>query len=214
MKEWLIHNKFILAALLILCACIWPVGVFRAEKISRTAADYSRNTDPIGQVAAIEEFVPQYDEIKTLGIDIGKLDGRANTGSIRLTVYDENVQELLSVTYPVQDMKDGELTDIPLDMKVTPGRRYFFGVQCEGYEEQAPVLHYRDETRNACPEHLHFYYGPVVQDGTVANMRFTYAVRLTWWQILFYDSFVIFIVVALGQLLRKKRENTIEESFR
>ena len=206
MKEWLIHNKFILAAALFLCALIWPVGIFKAESISRTAADYSKNTDPIGQVAAIEEFVPQYDEIKTLGIDIGKLDGRANSGTIRLTFYDENVQEILSVTYPVTDMKDGELTDIPVNAKLTAGKRYFFGVQCEDYDEIAPVIHYRDETRNACPEHLHFYYGPIVQESAIANMRFTYAVGLKWWQILFYDSFIIFAVIAAGQLLERKDE--------
>ncbi len=206
MKEWLNHNKFILAAALLLCALIWPVGIFKAETISRTAADYSKNTDPIGQVAAIEEFVPQYDTIKTLGIDIGKLDGKADSGTIRLTLYDENVQEIQSVTYPVQDMKDGELTDIPIDAKLTAGKRYFFGVQCEDYDEIAPVLHYRDEARNACPEHLHFYYGPVVQEGAIANMRFTYAVRLKWWQILFYDGFILFAMAALAQILDKRRE--------
>ncbi|MCR4705196.1 MAG: hypothetical protein K5641_03935 [Lachnospiraceae bacterium] len=206
MREWLIRNKFILAATLLLCALIWPVGIFRAETISRTAADYSKNTDPIGLVAAIEEFVPQYDEIKTLGIDIGKQGGKADSGNIRLTIYDENLQEILAVNYPVADMKDGELTDIPVDAKLTAGKRYFFGVQCEDYDESAPVLHYRDETRNACPEHLHFYYGPVVQEGAVANMRFTYAVRLKWWQILFYDSFIIFAVIAVSKLLEKKDE--------
>ena len=38
--------------------CVWPVGVFKDETISRTAADYSMETGPIGEVAAIQEFVP------------------------------------------------------------------------------------------------------------------------------------------------------------
>lgn len=205
MKQWIMQNKYILAVAVLLLLLVWPVGVFKDETISRTAADLSDSTDPIGLVLVLEEFIPQHDTIKTLGVDIGKLGGKANEGNIRLIFYDENLAELASYTYPVQDMKDGELTDIPVNMKLKAGNRYFFSLQCEDYGETAPVVHYRNEERNAPVEHLHFYYGPTVIDGAVANMRFTYAVPLHLSQILFYDSFVIFAMTFVAELLKRRK---------
>lgn len=38
------------------CLLVFPVGIIRDTKISRTAADYSMNTGPIGEVAAMGEL--------------------------------------------------------------------------------------------------------------------------------------------------------------
>ena len=59
-------GRYLTAVCVVACwLLIWPVGILKDEKISRTAADYSQNTGPIGEVAAIQEFVPQYDHIKS-----------------------------------------------------------------------------------------------------------------------------------------------------
>jgi len=185
--------------------CIWPVGVFMDEKISRTAADYSQNTGPIGDVAAIQEFVPQYAYVKSVGVDIGKLNGAANQGTLYLHFFDENVQEFASVAQDIPSMRDGELTDIPVNLKLEPGKHYYVRVQCQDFGDTPPILHYRSLSGNGPVENVHFYYGPVVIDDASANIRYIYGIPLNVAQILFYDSFILLlgaVVVGAGKRFR------------
>jgi len=203
---------FFTAFCVILCwLLIWPAGIMKDELISRTAADYSQNTGPIGEVAAIQEFVPQYDHIKSIGVDIGKLNGQANQGVLYLHFYDENLNEFARVPQDISQMRDGELTDIPVNMKLKAGSRYYLSVQCEDYGEMPPVLHYRSLAGNGPVENLHFYYGPVVIEDASANIRYIYKVPLNLVQILFYDSLILLlgaVVYSLaGRCVKGNEEN-------
>lgn len=184
---------------------IFPVGVFHDELISRTAADYSQNTGPIGEVAAIQEFVPQYDRIKSIGVDIGKLNGAANQGTLFLHFFDENLNEFASVPQDIASMRDGELTDIPVHLKLKAGKRYYIRIQCEDYGETPPVLHYRSLSGNGPVENLHFYYGPVVIEDASANIRFIYEIPLNLSQILFYDSVILLLGAVVVHVGRRGR---------
>lgn len=179
---------------------VFPVGILHDEKISRTAADYSMNTGPIGEVAAIQEFIPQYDRIKSIGVDIGKQGGAANQGTLYLHFFDENLQEFAAVPYEIASMKDGELTDIPVHMKLKAGRRYYLSVQCTDCGDTPPVLHYRSLSGNGPVENQHFYYGPVVIEDASANIRFIYEIPLNLSQILFYDSVILLLGVVMIRL--------------
>lgn len=183
---------------------IWPAGVIKDEKISRTAADYSMNTGPVGEVAAIQEFIPQYDEIKSVGVDIGKLDGQANQGTLYLHFFDEGLQEFASYPQKISDMKDGELTDIVVNLKLKAGARYYVSVQCEDFGDMPPVLHYRSLSGNGPLENQHFYYGPVVIEDASANIRYIYKIPLTIPQILFYDSLILLIGVVVADLIKHR----------
>lgn len=194
----------VLAAMLCGWLCIWPIGVFKDETISRTAADYSMDTGPIGQVAAIQEFIPAYDHIKSVGVDIGKLKGAADQGTLFLHFYDENLNLFASIPQDIPSMKDGELTDILVNLKLEAGKRYYIGIQCEDCGEVPPVLHYRSLSGNGPAENLHFYYGPNVIEDASANIRYIYRIPLTFSQILFYDSVVLLIGTAILCLFRKQ----------
>lgn len=187
---------------------VWPVGIFKDEFISRTAADYSMNTGHIGEVAAIQEFVPQYDHIKSIGVDIGKLNGAANQGTLYLHFYDENLNLFTSVPQDIPSMRDGELTDIPVNLKLEAGKRYYIGIQCEDVGDTPPILHYRSLSGNGPVENLHFYYGPNVIEDASANIRYIYRIPLTFPQILFYDSFVLLLGVTVICLLKRKGRKT------
>lgn len=193
----------VLALMLAAWLCIWPIGICRDETISRTAADYSMDTGPIGEVAAIQEFIPQYDHIKSVGVDIGKLNGAADQGTLFLHFYDENLNLFASVPQDIPSMKDGELTDILVDLKLEAGKRYYIGIQCEDCGDTPPVLHYRSLSGNGPSENLHFYYGPNVIEDASANIRYIYQIPLTLPQILFYDSFVLLAGVTLLCLGKK-----------
>lgn len=192
---------------------VFPIGIFYDELISRTAADYSMNTGPIGEVAAIQEFVPQYDRIKSVGVDIGKLNGAANQGTLVLHFFDKNLNEFASVPQDIASMRDGELTDIPVNLKLKAGSRYYVRVQCEDYGETAPVLHYRSLSGNGPAENLHFYYGPVVIEDASANIRYIYEIPLDLSQILFYDSVIFLLgaaVIRIGGSGKRKAPETGE----
>ena len=182
---------------------VWPGGLIKDELISRTAADYSTNTGPVGEVAAIQEFVPRYDHIKSVGVDIGKLDGAANQGTLYLHFYDENLTEFAKVPQDIAEMRDGELTDIPVNLKLEAGRRYYVGILCEGYGDAAPIVHDRSLSGNGPQENLHFYYGPNVIEDASANIRYIYKIPLTVSQILFYDSLILLLGVCIIHLIRK-----------
>lgn len=211
LKEWIKENLkqpvWVYLVLLLMLAgwiTIWPVGLLKDETISRTAADYSMETGPIGEVAAIQEFVPQYDHIKSVGVDIGKVKGAANQGTLFLHFYDEDLNLFASIPQDIPAMRDGELTDILVDLKLEAGKRYYIGIQCEDYEEMPPVLHYRSLSGNGPAENLHFYYGPNVIEDASANIRYIYRIPLTIPQILFYDSFLLLLGVTAICLGKRK----------
>lgn len=200
----------ILACMAVLWSLVWPVGLIKDELISRTAADYSMNTGPVGEVAAIQEFVPQYDDIRSVGVDVGKLDGVADQGTLYLHFYDENLQEFAKVPQDIGEMKDGELTDIPVNLKLEAGRRYYVGILCEDYGEAAPVVHYRSLSGNGPVENLHFYYGPNVIEDASANIRFIYRIPLKASQVLFYDSLILLLGVWVSAMIKKSGHKEAE----
>ncbi len=204
-------GRYLTAVCVVACwLLIWPVGILKDEKISRTAADYSQNTGPIGEVAAIQEFVPQYDHIKSIGVDIGKLNGQANQGTLFLHFFDENLVEFAKVPQDISQMRDGELTDIPVDMVLEAGKRYYQIIQCEDNRDMHPVLHYRSLAGNGPSENLHFYYGPVVIEDASANIRYIYRIPLNLVQILFYDSLIFLLGVIIYSLLGKSDRGSEE----
>lgn len=193
---------------------VFPVGVLHDEMISRTAADYSMNTGPISEVAAIQEFIPQYDRIKSIGVDIGKQNGVANQGTLYLRFFDENVQEFAAVPYEIAAMRDGELTDIPVNMKLKAGSRYYLRVECTDCGDTPPVLHYRSLSGNGPVENQHFYYGPVVIEDASANIRFIYEIPLKPHQILFYDSVILLLGVVIICIGKNKKTASLEGNER
>ena len=204
-------GRYLTAVCVVACwLLIWPVGILKDEKISSTAADYSQNAGPIGEVAAIQEFVPQYDHIKSIGVDIGKLNGQANQGTLFLHFFDENLVEFAKVPQDISQMRDGELTDIPVDMVLEAGKRYYLSIQCEDYGDMPPVLHYRSLAGNGPSENLHFYYGPVVIEDASANIRYIYRIPLNLVQILFYDSLIFLLGVIIYSLLGKSDRGSEE----
>lgn len=201
----------VVLAALILMVLVWPAGLIRDDYISRTAADYSYNTGPIGQVIAIQEFVPRYSHIKSIGVDIGK-EKDNNTGIVTYHFYDKNLQEFDAYDIPVADMKDGELTDIQVDLKLTVGESYYIGVDCRDYEGQGPVLHFRDLSRNGPGENIHFYIGPQYIENASANIRYTYGIPLSPSQVLFYYSVIIMTSVSFILLWKKQIQPKISKT--
>ncbi len=201
-----------LLCMAVLWCMVWPAGLIKDELISRTAADYSMNTGPVGEVAAIQEFVPQYDHIKSIGVDIGKLDGAANQGTLYLHLYNENLEEFAQIPQDIEEMKDGELTDIPVNLKLEAGRRYYVGILCEEFGDAAPIVHYRSLSGNGPSENLHFYYGPNVIEDASANIRYIYRIPLTLSQILFYDSLILLLGVCILRLGKRAGRETGEKS--
>lgn len=191
---------------------IFPVGMIRDTKISRTAADYSMNTGPIGEVAAIQEFVPAYDRLQSLGVDIGKLDGKADQGTLYLEFFDAELNAFASIPYQIHDMNDGTLTDIPVNLKLKAGERYYVSVRCEDTGDTPPVLHYRSKSGNGPEENLNFYYGPGVIEDASANIRYTYEIPLNPGQILFYDSLILLAGVVLMWMTGSFRNGRFKEN--
>lgn len=190
---------------------VFPIGVIRDTEISRTAADYSMNTGPVGEVAAIQEFVPAYGRLRSLGVDIGKLDGKADQGTLYLEFFDADLNAFASILYDIHEMNDGTLTDIPVNLKLKAGERYFVSVRCEDTGDTPPVLHYRSKAGNGPEENLNFYYGPSVIEDASANIRYIYEIPLNLGQILFYDSLILLVGVVLMWMTGSFRHNGSEE---
>lgn len=205
-------RKWVVLLLMAVCfVYVWPYGGIRDEKISRTAADYSMNTGGIGEIAAIQEFIPAYDEIKSVGIDIGKLEGKANQGTLSMDFFDAQLNQIAHFTQNVADMNDGTLTDVEVNLSLKAGERYFLSIQCTEYGETPPILHYRSFAGNGPEENLNFYYGPAVIADASANIRYTYYIPLNIGQILFYDSLILLAGVAAMYVLDIKKGNQKED---
>lgn len=191
---------------------VFPVGIIRDTKISRTAADYSMNTGPVGEVAAIQEFVPAYDRLQSLGVDIGKLDGKADQGTLYLEFFDADFNAFASIPYDIHEMNDGTLTDIPVNLKLKAGERYYVSVRSEDTGDTPPILHYRSKSGNGPEENLNFYYGPIVIEDASANIRYTYEIPLNPGQILFYDSLILLAGAVLMWVTGSFRNHNSEEN--
>lgn len=204
-------------ALILVCMAagwllVFPVGIIRDTKISRTAADYSMNTGPIGEVAAIQEFVPAYDRLQSLGVDIGKLDGKADQGTLYLEFFDADLNAFASIPYDIHEMNDGTLTDIPVNLKLKAGERYYVSARSEDTGDTPPILHYRSKSGNGPEENLNFYYGPIVIEDASANIRYTYEIPLNPGQILFYDSLILLAGAVLMWMTGSFRNHNSEEN--
>lgn len=203
------------AGVVIWICFIWPFGKIRQDYVSKSFADDDMRTDVITEdMPIIEEFIPQYDKLESIGIILNRDDGAVTEGTLSFKVYDSQVQLIAQKDFPIAEMEDGSFTDIPLALSVEPGALYYYRIEVSNPKEGAPTLSYRSQSGCGPEENQVLHYGgTVIEDGSPVS-RYEYGKPLGILQILTYDSFGILLGIALSSLIdciwkRKTEKNAV-----
>ncbi len=139
----------------------------------------------------------------------------ANQGTLYLHLYDENLEEFAQIPQDIEEMKDGELTDIPVNLKLEAGRRYYLGILCEDYGMRrrlsiTDVFVGETDLRKMC-----ILLRAKCDRGCQRKYTVYLPDSLTLSQILFYDSLILLLgvcVLRTGKRAgREKGEKSREE---
>lgn len=181
---------------------VWPFGGIRQDYVSKSFADDDMQTDVMTEdMPIIQEFIPQYDSLESIGIILNRNGGEVTEGTVSFKVYDSSIQQIAQRDFSMTEIEDGRYTDIPLFLSVEPGTRYFYRIEVSGLKEGAPTLSYRSKEGCGPEENQTFHYGgTVIEDGSPVN-RYEYGKPLGILQILCYDSLGILMGFALSSLI-------------
>ncbi|HKM03811.1 MAG TPA: O-antigen polymerase, partial [Lachnospiraceae bacterium] len=208
----------ILAIGIIAMLSIWPLGIITNMDFSSTGGENNQRTGAIFEgVNVLQEFVPQYDYIESIGILINKQDSKVSGGDLQLVFANGDFTQCVEVTVPISQMEESSYYDIPIQEKVTKGATYYYsittvstGVNTVSTEEVAPLLIYRRLNTAGPAENRKLYYnGNLIENGSLA-CRYSYRTPLTVAQIATYDAFLILVVMLLWMIVDKVTKGKIQ----
>ena len=205
------HISTILIWILVLVwlLSVWPGNSMRSEFVSKSIADDDRRTDSITQdLPVIQQFIPQYERLSTIGFIMNRGQGAVQQGLVSFKVYDTAINLIMQKDFQMEEIEDGGFTDVNLGMKVKPGETYYFRIEVSGLTDQAPTLSYRSLSGCGPEENTIFYYGGTVIDDASAVCRYEYEKPVGILQILTYYSFGILmgiiVTAGLGRIRKRK----------
>lgn len=193
---------FITLALILL---VWPYGIIKSDTTSRSIAEDEKSTGNITwDMPVIQEFVPQYDFIKSIEISLDRNNGESVRGRFYFKVFDSNLELVKTYEMNIVDLEDNSFTEMPLNIFVESGQTYYFRIEVKYEGEIPPRLRYRTLSGAGPVENRTFYYGNDVMEDASASVRYNYKQDLRVSQILAYDSFLVLAALYLLSCLRKK----------
>ena len=174
-KAYSIYIWFVAIAFIIWIAL---TAVVTETVESKTLADESFNTGALMDVPVYQSFIPRYNRINSISIDIGKNAEKPDSGKIVIGLCNTDLSVIASETIAIEKMKDYALTEIPVNWEVSPGAPYFLKIECIDNEGFAPVVHYRDKNKNNPAENLELYYGTTLIENGTLNICYQYRVPM------------------------------------
>lgn len=191
--KWAVPALLFLALLLL----AWPLSRITQPEASQSFADDNRKTDGVTpDLPVIQQFVPKHEKLNTIGFVLDRRGGSVARGTAVFKVYDAALQIIFEKEIALRDVGDGDYTDVPVGLTVTPGETYYFRIETKELADGAPALAYRSLSGCGPEENSLLYYGgSVIEDGS-AVCRYEYGVRISPLQCLAYLSFFLFLAAA------------------
>lgn len=120
---------------------IWPVGIIKKEVVSHNGGDAVNTAGPLTEgIVAEQKFVPQYNYIKSIAIDIDRLQGTVTEGKLHFVIGDENGNEVFFYEEEIGKIADSSFHTIPVESRVRAGREYAWYVYMTDLGSGAPNL--------------------------------------------------------------------------
>lgn len=199
---------------LLVCLAIWPVGILHNNKTSQPGNEYNHLTESLtGGIYAVQEFIPQYQYLEKLAIIVDVNAMTSDAGYLQLVVYDKNQTTLYAEQIPVSELKSYQDYIAEVNLKLQKGETYFYSLQAFDTDGEGPKAVYRSMSRVGAPEEVSLsYFGSAQLPDAASMVRFIYRTGLTWYQILIYDGFILFIAcLALGLCSHRNHLQAMKE---
>jgi len=173
---------------------IWPVGAMKDTAVSSSGPENNRSTGNITpEWNVFQNFVPQYDYIRSIGILVDRRGGESDAGNFLLEIYDAAGAQQRQVNFKMPEVGDRSqgYFDIPVNLEVIPGAFYTIRLYAFGTEEKPISVLYRTMSGAGPVENQAFAYvtgGDIIPDASLA-CRYIYGTPMGIRQILVYDLF-------------------------
>lgn len=137
-KSWIAAILFLL---LELALGIWPAGWIGGEYVSwHTGAGSYLLEGDYEQYGVCQEFSPVYSGVlKSIGIVVKQIPEEEGK-QLTLLVSDEANVLLAQQEIPYTEIEEGRFTDIPVNISVKAGKKYYFTVGLDAGEGESPAL--------------------------------------------------------------------------
>ena len=178
------------------------------QKVNHRCATTNQTfqTGPVTDTkAAVQQFVPLYEDLESLEIIISRQGGAAVDGTIRVTVYSDggDLSGMPGHIYataerPVAELKSDSYEEFILNAKLEIGNTYWFSVETVQGGEVIPTVVYRPMVIDRMAENQCMFYEGMELPGASAACGYNYRLPLTKLQIVTYTVFCVFLTMLAG----------------
>ncbi len=202
----------IMMAVSVIIGLILSVWVCQNDKLKQevkhrcATTNQTFQTGPITDTkAAVQQFVPLYENLKSLEIIVSRQGGAAVDGTIRVTVYDDGADLsgmpahiYATAERPVTELASDSYEEFVLDAELEIGKTYYFMVETVSGGEVIPTLVYRPMVIDRIEENQRMFYEGAELVGASAACGYIYQLPLTKLQIVTYTVFCVFLAMFVG----------------
>lgn len=165
---------FVVAAML----CIFPIGVIKEDRVSFVeSANAYYPSDFISETNTYtQEFIPQYNHITAIGIDLQKdeIAGLANQGTLHFVITNDQGKEVFSTSVELAQIPDKTYYDITVNKWLWSGKTYRYTISVSGCEELGPRIRYGETGDLGVPENQAVTMGGEVYSEYSSVVQYTY----------------------------------------
>ncbi|MDE7239685.1 MAG: hypothetical protein K2N41_08235 [Lachnospiraceae bacterium] len=186
---------------LALLLCFSPQ--FRRQEVHKCATTNENwQSGPLTETQkAIQEFVPQEQELLQIAVWINRQDDTAREGKLRLTVYDGEGVNQAVCERAVEELATNSWEWFDVNAKLTAGEIYYFSLETVGGGDICPTAVYRPMHLDRIEENVRYFYdGGLIGDASAA-CQYRYRLPLTITEASIYVMFCLFFAFAAGELI-------------
>lgn len=184
---------------MILCFMIWPYGILHKTKVIQTGVEYNHLTEPLsGGVYAVQDFTASEKKLRSIVLMLDKNSMQSEEGILQVELRNMEDVVLQVVQVPISEIHSYQDCEVMLQADVIRGERYRYAVEALNTQGEGPKLVYRSKARAGVEElGMLSYFGVAELPDAVSMTRLVYQIPLTWYQILAYDAFLLFIAAVM-----------------
>lgn len=179
------------------------IGGFREERVSHNGGEaLSRTPDLQEGTRVVQEFIPQFDYLRSISIDLDLKGNSVSEGNLHFSLRNMEGKLLCSREYPLSEFTDGGFFRIPVKRAVRVGDIYQWEVFVTEPGDAAPALYCTAPGVVSPSENVKMTVGGETCDNTAVTM-YVYGARQGKVALLNDITFLLWFCVAAAGFFTK-----------
>lgn len=207
MKGRKVINIVIVIIMAFAVILVAPVGIFRQEQVSHNGGEAAaRTTDLVEGVSLVQEFIPAYDYIRSISVDIDRKDGSVSEGVLNFFLRDSDGKVICRREYSLEIVSDSVFFTIPVKRGVRAGDIYTWEIYMSDLDEVAPCIYCTTAGSITPPENGRMIIAGEESE-SAAIVMYTYGARQGKIAVLTYIAFIVWAGVSLIGILKAREKH-------